>query len=76
MGWWTSWSDMVLTLNLEVRELGVETQLLDNTGVLAAGKLRVILGLGTGNNHLATKVKLVGNVFWNNNMGRRCLILL
>lgn len=40
-------------LNLEVRELGVETELLDDTSVLARRKLRVIFGLGTGDNHLA-----------------------
>lgn len=40
-------------LDLEVGELGVETELLDDTGVFARGKLRVILRLGTGDNHLA-----------------------
>lgn len=40
-------------LDLEVRELGVEAKLLDDTGVLARRKLRVILGLGTGDDHLA-----------------------
>lgn len=40
-------------LDLEVGELGVEAQLLDDTGVLARGKLGVILRLGAGDNHLA-----------------------
>jgi hypothetical protein len=40
-------------LDLEVRELGVETELLDNTGVLARGELRVVLRLGTSDDHLA-----------------------
>ena len=40
-------------LDLEVRELGVEAELLDDTSVLARRKLRVIFGLGTGDNHLA-----------------------
>ena len=40
-------------LDLEVRELGVEAELLDDTSVLARGKLRVIFGLGTGDDHLA-----------------------
>lgn len=40
-------------LDLEVRELGVEAELLDDTRVLAASKLRVILGFGTSNYHLA-----------------------
>lgn len=40
-------------LNLEVRKLRVEAKLLDDTSVLAAGKLAVILGLGTSDDHLA-----------------------
>lgn len=40
-------------LDLEVGELGVEAELLDDTGVLARGKLGVILRLGTCDNHLA-----------------------
>lgn len=40
-------------LDLEVGELGVETKLLDDTSVLARGKLRIILRLGTSHNHLA-----------------------
>jgi len=40
-------------LDLEVRELRVEAEFLDDTGVLAAGKLAVILGLGTSDDHLA-----------------------
>jgi hypothetical protein len=40
-------------LDLEVRELGVETELLDDTSVLAGSKLGVILRLGTGDDHLA-----------------------
>ena len=39
-------------LDLEVRELRVEAKLLDDTGVLAAGKLTVIFGLGTSDDHL------------------------
>lgn len=40
-------------LDLEVAELGVEAKLLDDTSVLAGRELRVVLGLGTGHNHLA-----------------------
>jgi len=40
-------------LDLEVRELRVEAELLDDTRVLAASKLRVILRLGTSDYHLA-----------------------
>ena len=40
-------------LNLEIGELGIEAELLDDTGVLARGKLRVIFRLGTGHDHLA-----------------------
>ncbi len=40
-------------LDLEVRELGVETQLLDDARVLATRKLAVILGLGACHDHLA-----------------------
>lgn len=40
-------------LDLEVGELCVEAELLDDTSVLARGKLAVILGLGTGDDHLA-----------------------
>jgi hypothetical protein len=40
-------------LDLEVRELGVETEFLDDTSVLAGSKLGVILRLGTGDDHLA-----------------------
>jgi hypothetical protein len=40
-------------LDLEIGELGVEAQLLDDTCVLARGKLRVVFGLGTGHDHLA-----------------------
>lgn len=39
-------------LNLEVGELGVEAELLDDARILARGELGVILGLGTGDNHL------------------------
>ena len=41
-------------LNLEVGELGIETELLDDTGVLARSKAAVILRLGTGDDHLST----------------------
>jgi hypothetical protein len=40
-------------LDLEVGELCVEAELLDDTGVLARGKLAVVLRLGTGDDHLA-----------------------
>ena len=40
-------------LDLEVGELGIEAELLDDAGVLARSKLRVVLGLGTSDNHLA-----------------------
>jgi hypothetical protein len=40
-------------LNLEVRELGIETKLLDDACILAAGKLRIVLRLGSRHHHLA-----------------------
>ena len=40
-------------LDLEVRELGIEAELLDDTRILAASKLAVIFGFRTSNNHLA-----------------------
>ena len=40
-------------LNLELRELGVEAELLDNTCVLARRQARVVLRLGTRDDHLA-----------------------
>ena len=40
-------------LDLEVGELGIETELLDDPGVFARGKLRVIFRLCTGDDHLA-----------------------
>ena len=40
-------------LDLEVGELCVEAELLDDTGVLARGKLAVVFGFGTGYDHLA-----------------------
>lgn len=40
-------------LDLEIGKLGVETKLLDNSRILARSQLRIILGLGTSNNHLA-----------------------
>jgi hypothetical protein len=40
-------------LDLEVGELCVEAELLDDAGVLARGKLAVVLGLGTSDDHLA-----------------------
>jgi len=46
-------------LDLEVGELGVESELLDDTSVLARSELGIILRLGTSNNlsMLALKVK-------------------
>ena len=40
-------------LDLEVGELGVKPKFLDDTGVLSGSKLRVVLRLGTSDNHLA-----------------------
>lgn len=40
-------------LNLEVREFGIEAQLLDDTSVFPRGQLGIILGFGTGHDHLA-----------------------
>ena len=40
-------------LDLEVRKLGIESELLDNTSVLAGCKTAVILALGTSDDHLA-----------------------
>ena len=40
-------------LDLEVCELGIETELLDDPGIFARGKLRVVFGLGTSHDHLA-----------------------
>lgn len=42
-------------LDFEVRELGIETKLLDNTSILAGRKLRVIFRLGSSDNHLARR---------------------
>jgi len=39
-------------LNLEVGELGVETELLDNASILSRRQLGIIFGFGTSNNHL------------------------
>ena len=40
-------------LNLEIRELGVETKFLNDARVLAGSQLGVILRLGTSDDHLA-----------------------
>lgn len=40
-------------LDLELRELGIEAKLLDDPGVLARRKPRVVLALRTGDDHLA-----------------------
>lgn len=40
-------------LDLEVRELGVKSELLNNTSVFARREFRVIFRLGTSNDHLA-----------------------
>lgn len=40
-------------LNLEVRELGVETELLDDARILARRQLGVVFRLGTSDDHLA-----------------------
>ena len=40
-------------LDLEVGELGIEAELLDDTGIFAGRKLRIIFRLCTGNHHLA-----------------------
>ena len=40
-------------LDFEVGELGVEAELLDNTGVFSGRKLRIVLRLGTSDYHLA-----------------------
>lgn len=40
-------------LDLEVRELGVEAKLLNDTSILAGSELGIILGLRASNNHLA-----------------------
>lgn len=40
-------------LDLEVRELRVEAELLDDARILAGRKLGVVLGLGTSDDHLA-----------------------
>ena len=42
-------------LNLELRELCVEAELLDDTRVLARRQARIVLGLGTGDDHLARR---------------------
>ena len=42
-------------LNLELRKLGVEAKLLDDTGILARGQPRVVLRLGTRHDHLARR---------------------
>ena len=40
-------------LDLEIRKLRIESQFLNDTGVFARSKFGVVLGLGTGHNHLA-----------------------
>ena len=40
-------------LDLEVGELGIKAEFLDDASVFARGQLRIILGLGTSDNHLA-----------------------
>jgi len=40
-------------LDLEIRELGIEAELLDDTRVLPRRQFRVILGFRTSDNHLA-----------------------
>lgn len=40
-------------LDLEVAELGIEAELLDDTGVLAGSKLAVVFTFGTRHDHLA-----------------------
>ena len=40
-------------LDLEIRKLCVESELLDDPSIFARGKLRVVLRLGAGHNHLA-----------------------
>jgi len=42
-------------LDLEIRELGVEAELLNDAGVLARGEFRVVFRLGTRDNHLAAR---------------------
>jgi hypothetical protein len=42
-------------LDLEIRELGVETKLLDNPCVLPRRQLRVIFRFGTGDDHLSRR---------------------
>jgi hypothetical protein len=49
-------------LDLEIGELGVEAELLDDAGVLARGKLRVILRLGASDNHLAAREDKCGGL--------------
>jgi hypothetical protein len=40
-------------LNLEIRELGIKAKLLNDASVLAGSKLRIILRLGTSDDHFA-----------------------
>ena len=40
-------------LNLEVGELGIETELLNDSSIFARSQFRIILGLGPGDHHLA-----------------------
>lgn len=40
-------------LDLEIRKLCVEAELLDDTGIFARGQLGIVLRLGASNNHLA-----------------------
>ena len=42
-------------LDFEIRELGIEPQLLDDPRVFAGRQLGIILGLGTGYDHLARR---------------------
>jgi hypothetical protein len=40
-------------LDLELLELGVETQLLNDPRVFTGSETRIVLGLGSGDNHLS-----------------------
>ena len=40
-------------LNLEIREFGVEAELLDDASIFARGKLAIVFALGASHHHLA-----------------------
>jgi len=53
-------------LNLEVSKLGIETKLLNDSGIFSRGQLRVILRLSTSHDHLAGGEDKCGGLWLSN----------